>query len=176
MNIKHTDLYWGRVYDRGNFEIKMMWNKNIMSQPFISLDAKIAPLKTDSVKRISFYWVKTFDCATMSRHPHTPKLTFPLLPRAQWYLWLASPSPLASLESTGPSVLRLPASSPGSSSRWWRFKRWPISDIIASVCSVNHQDRRPHQTGWGEGMEGWEGIRGRVAESEKTGRSLRIRV
>lgn len=36
------------------------------------------------------------------RHPHTPKLTFPVLPRAQWYLWLASPSLLASLENIGP--------------------------------------------------------------------------
>lgn len=32
----------------------------------------------------------------------TPKLTFPVLPRDQWYLWLASPSLRASLESIGP--------------------------------------------------------------------------
>lgn len=75
-----------------------------MRSKMLTLDCQLSYLKPweKLCERKHPLWLKTFNCAMMGRLPHTPKLSFPVLPRAQWYLWLASPSLLASLESTGP--------------------------------------------------------------------------
>lgn len=123
-----------------------------MSKTLISLECN------EAVNRNHLLRVRKFDCAMTGRHPHTPKLTFPVLPRAHdiFGCLLLPYSPLWRA-----LAVCLLASSPS----WWRFKtlayfRYYCHSVLYKSPGWETTSNR---LGWrNEGMEGsgkWEEAR-----------------